>query len=522
MITFYNRNKTDFTHNGLGILDNYIINPVVCEEVNGIFSLEFDFPLNAPHADELLQERIVKCPVPEMPPQLFRISEREAGLGGIFHIVAYHVFYDLVQNLIEDTFVVNRNGNYADDEDAIPLPEAYALLRNLAAKEYSDNHIDVPNATYNVEFAPLERTEEYKNFSVLEKIAIGDTVKVVHEEDSLDISARMVSYKYNPFTQSYISITLGNFSPRFTDISKTIQRIETDISQANDNANFALRSANGKNTNFYGDEEPDNAREGDLWFKENGEKLELWVFEKRDGVTQWFPLINDLTQEEIRLELEEAKGLVAEAVTKSEDAKVAGQAAETAATQAKSESQNAVIKANQAFDSAESAIVKIGNPFIIKKWEQGSIDSGGENVDSDSNLRSEYISVKSGDKYIAQFPDGEEPLTAHYHFFSMRVWMVSLAMKGEEYSTIRRRMLAPLSGNSGFRYDDKQPRNPRGERVQKEVLSIRLTPEVLGKVEELASQSEMTRNAFIESVVGEYAERETAPAADESEVDGDE
>ena len=39
---------------------------------------------------------------------------------------------------------------------------------------------------------------------------------------------------------------------------------------------------------------------------------------------------------------------------------------------------------------------------------------------------------------------------------------------------------------------------------------------------ELASQSGMSRNAFIESVVGEYAERETAPTADESEVDGDE
>ncbi|MCL1881197.1 MAG: ribbon-helix-helix domain-containing protein [Oscillospiraceae bacterium] len=54
------------------------------------------------------------------------------------------------------------------------------------------------------------------------------------------------------------------------------------------------------------------------------------------------------------------------------------------------------------------------------------------------------------------------------------------------------------------------------------MLSIRLTPDVLGKVEELASQSGMTRNAFIESIVGEYAERETAPAADENEVVGDE
>jgi hypothetical protein len=227
----------------------------------------------------------------------------------------------------------------------------------------------------------------------------------------------MVSYKYNPFTESYISITLGNFEPKFTDISKTIQRIETDISQANDNANFALRSANGKNTNFYGDEEPSEPREGDLWFKENGEKLELWIFEERDGVTQWFPLINDLTQEEIRLELEEAKGLVAEAVIKSEEAKTAGETAETSAVQAKSESQNAVIKANQAFDLADSAVIKIGNPFIVKKWEQGSIDSNGDDSVSNSNLRSEYISVKSGEQYISQYPDGEEPLTAHYHFY---------------------------------------------------------------------------------------------------------
>jgi len=61
MITFYNRNETDFAHNGLGVLDHYITNPVIMEEINGIFSLEFDYPLQAPHADELLQERIVKC-----------------------------------------------------------------------------------------------------------------------------------------------------------------------------------------------------------------------------------------------------------------------------------------------------------------------------------------------------------------------------------------------------------------------------------------------------------------------------
>ena len=110
--------------------------------------------------------------------------------------------------------------------------------------------------------------------------------------------------------------------------------------------------------------------------------------------------------------------------------------------------------------------------------------------------------------------------------FSMRVWMISLGMKGAEFAEIRRILMNPLSGNSGFRYEDKQSRNPRsGERVQKEVLSIRLTPDVLEKVAELASQSGMSRNAFIESIVGEYAQTETeevGETAAEGEEQGDE
>jgi predicted transcriptional regulator len=51
------------------------------------------------------------------------------------------------------------------------------------------------------------------------------------------------------------------------------------------------------------------------------------------------------------------------------------------------------------------------------------------------------------------------------------------------------------------------------------VLSIRLTPDVLEKVVELASQSRMSRNAFIESIVGEYVQGETS--ADETTAEGE-
>ena len=501
MICYFNRNETNFTHNGLGVLDDNIINTVVTEELNGIFKLEFDYPLQAPHADGLVHERIIRCPVPNMTPQLFRISERESTIGGLFHVVAYHVFYDLVQNLIEDTFIVNRNGQQAiqqilnagqfshpftgnsnitafntarivrmniaetlldgsidngfmsrwggeivrdnfhvaiqrvrgsdngvairdkknltgyranvdfgtvvtrimpqgfdglflperfvdsprigqyltprirvieysqvrarvgrleDDEDALPLPQAHALLRTLAAQEYSEHRIDLPTATYEIEFAPLERTEEYKDFAVLETVNIGDTVRVIHEEDGLDISSRVVSYQYNPLTQSYIAVTLGSDTPKFTNVARDIQRIEIGVNIARDEANFALQSASGRRTNFYGSVEPRNARSGDIWFRENGDRLELWIFETRDGIAQWWPLISDLTQEELRQATEAARLAAEKAEIAGQQAYEAGQEARELSVQAKAESLEAIGRANTAFDNANNAIAQAG------------------------------------------------------------------------------------------------------------------------------------------------------------------
>ncbi|MGH2162029.1 phage tail spike protein, partial [Enterococcus faecalis] len=119
-----------------------------------------------------------------------------------------------------------------------------------AALEFTVGHIDLPTATYDVEFAPLERTEEYKSFSSLETIYLGDTVSVIHEEDGFNVTARMVEYKYDPLLKAFISITLGNVMPKFTDVAKDIKKVDTKVEQAKDDANYALTAANGKNTNF--------------------------------------------------------------------------------------------------------------------------------------------------------------------------------------------------------------------------------------------------------------------------------
>jgi hypothetical protein len=94
--------------------------------------------------------------------------------------------------------------------------------------------------------------------------------------------------------------------------------------------------------------------------------------------------------------------------------------------------------------------------------------------------------------------------------FSMRVWLISLGMKGSQYALSRKLLMSKLDGNSGFRYEDKQPRNPRsgGTSEPKQVVSVRFTADILDKLAELASQSNMSRNQLIESVVCEYVQTE--------------
>lgn len=478
MMILYEKTESSFNHNGLAVLDDAVVSPVVTEQLNGLFSLEFDYPIHAKASDKLRPEMIVKCPVPELQDQLFRIVERDDSIGGLLHIVAHHIFYDLAKNLIEDTYIVNKNGSGAltqllgatavghsftgtsnittvnnvrlvrlnpvevlidadldngyqvhyggeivrdnfsismlvhrgsdngvqirdkknltgyksdldyssivtrimpEGYDGLFLPEkyvdsplissyvspkikvikydnvkvgdeegefatkelAYAELRRLAALEFTVSHIDKPTATYDVEFAPLERTEEYKEFSSLETINLGDTVSVIHADDGFSVTARMVEYRYDPILKAFISITLGNVMPKFTDVAKDIKKVDTKVEQAKDDANYALTAANGKNTNFYGPDTPANPKLGDVWYKENGDKLEMWVYESRDGVTQWYALANDLTAKEVKQAVAQAQEESADALEK--------------ANNAFDEAVNALENANQANSTANSA-----------------------------------------------------------------------------------------------------------------------------------------------------------------------
>lgn len=101
----YEKGTTDFTKNGLGYLNN-ILNASVTEELNGEYSLVFDYPLNENLSNELIEERIIKCKVSNGTQQCF-IIKKVVKTYEKMTVTCSHLFYLLLTDLAEDIYPQN-------------------------------------------------------------------------------------------------------------------------------------------------------------------------------------------------------------------------------------------------------------------------------------------------------------------------------------------------------------------------------------------------------------------------------
>ena len=82
--------------------------------------------------------------------------------------------------------------------------EAQALL---------DGGADLPLVNIKVDFIPLLKTAEYKDYSVLEEVQLGDIVTVIHNKMNFSKQARVISYEWDCILEQYNEVELGDFMP---------------------------------------------------------------------------------------------------------------------------------------------------------------------------------------------------------------------------------------------------------------------------------------------------------------------
>lgn len=131
-----------------------------------------------------------------------------------------------------------------------PTEEA---LRSAATKYMEDNEIGVPKVSWKVEFVALEQTEEYKGQGFLERISLGDTVRVEFDELGVNASARAVETVYDVLAERYDSTTLGrvrsNLAQTIVDQQKELDKqpgkMQSLAEKISESLTAALLGANG-------------------------------------------------------------------------------------------------------------------------------------------------------------------------------------------------------------------------------------------------------------------------------------
>ena len=217
--------------------------------------------------------------------------------------------------------------------------------------------IDLPQVTVEIDVTSLQDSADYQEkFRNLESVGLTDTVSVYVPEFNVNVTAIVNELHYDPVAERVTSLVVGTSKKSFADNnSNALAELQNSITQIRQDATTAIVSSNGKNTNYYGTEEPAHPVEGDLWFKQVGDETYLMIF--KDG--RWQEWVSTKTQEEIAKKVDDAVKKAKEYTDElnekqAEEVQKFQSEANSALSEAAAERNSLSIQADTMLDSANS------------------------------------------------------------------------------------------------------------------------------------------------------------------------
>lgn len=136
-----------------------------------------------------------------------------------------------------------------NDESAYQTQEeAYEAMREAVMDLY-DKGLDKPAMNIKIDWLELSKTEEYKNYSSLEKLHIGDTV--IANILGLDYETRIISTTYNVLTDTIENFEIGsvskNIASSINQVAKSVESVNVSsiLETARQNATNQIANAMG-------------------------------------------------------------------------------------------------------------------------------------------------------------------------------------------------------------------------------------------------------------------------------------
>ena len=100
-------------------------------------------------------------------------------------------------------------------------------LRTATNKYILDSKCDLPLVNFNVDFVELSKTEEYKNYGILQSVDVGDIVTIRYEKINLNLKAKVIRTTKNIITGNLDKVELGNFKGNIATTLNNIANVIT-------------------------------------------------------------------------------------------------------------------------------------------------------------------------------------------------------------------------------------------------------------------------------------------------------
>lgn len=206
----------------------------------------------------------------------------------------------------------------------------HAMVTAEAASYFDENPtVDVPNIKIEVDMIPLQDTTSWERSMLrsLEKIKLCDTVDVYVKKIDEDVTVTVTEIEYDVLSERIVKIVATSDGKNSSSLAEaqraewkdhTQKAISDAFFDIDNSVNKVLTSANGKNQNFYGPDEPpaDMAKENDIWFKEVAEgEIDMYRF---DG-TQWILIMPHDFGEQLETKINDMKTEIKEALDEFEE-----------------------------------------------------------------------------------------------------------------------------------------------------------------------------------------------------------
>lgn len=135
-----------------------------------------------------------------------------------------------------------------DEEKGIIICETQKQLDEALKRkceEQFESGIDEPKVTIEAEMALLENTSEYKDYKILERVRLGDTVYCNNIKLGISTKARIIKLTYDSIKKAVVSVTIGQAEyDYFNNLTAGISTATGKANEAADTANKAAGTAN--------------------------------------------------------------------------------------------------------------------------------------------------------------------------------------------------------------------------------------------------------------------------------------